>query len=306
MAPLEPAAETPPPLAVMPLPSVAFPQPLPGACQQQPTLDRQTSEVETSHDLTVMAATAAAATSGLFAEMHWSIVRACDHAPLRRLQAEWWQCCTSAKAGVRAAWSKLKTRELSAKASEQRDVVDVGLASEELRERTVAELRVQLLAMGVDAASQLHVSGVKLVRSPPGAGRQMLHLDVPSKARVHSQRGDAGTPKAQQCYSCILHLHPGEAQSTWVPALPAAQMQPLFDTKGAAWREHAQHLCHVDHFRSHLMQAGDLMVFRGDVPHYGPANESSSEWRWVLFVMFSPVPGPNQDSEQEFLDCPTV
>jgi hypothetical protein len=243
----------------------------------------------------------AALTAHSFAEMHWRIDRASAHPALRQLQAEWWQCCASTKTGNQAAWSSLKTRDPLAKASEQRDAT--GLASEDLRQRTVAELRGRLLSMGVEAAPHLYAVVMKLLRSPPGAGRQLLHFDVPSSARVQPQRGDAGTQKSPLCYSCILHLNPGESRSTHMPNLPAAQMEPLFSAAGATWQQQSEHLCHPDHFHSHAMHSGDLLVFRTDVAHYGPANDSSADERWVLFVMFSPVGGPDQDERQEFLDC---
>jgi hypothetical protein len=162
-----------------------------------------------------------------------------------------------------------------------------------------------MLAMGIEAAPHLHLSVMKLMRIAPGAGRQMLHFDIPSTVRVHSRRGDEGTQKASQCYSCILHLSSGDAQGTHLPILSAERMQPVLTAKktGVGLRDEIARLCHPDNFHSHLMHSGDLLVFRDDVPHYGPANGSTSEWRWVLFVLFSPVPGPDQDGTQEFIHC---
>ena len=58
------------------------------------------------------------------------------------------------------------------------------------------------------------------------------------------------------------------------------------------------------YFRSTLMHAGDLSLFRGDCLHFGPSNSSSSaEARNVLFVMLTPDGGPD-DSKQDFIDCP--
>ncbi|MDR3444324.1 hypothetical protein [Dyella sp.] len=40
-----------------------------------------------------------------------------------------------------------------------------------------------------------------------------------------------------------------------------------------------------------------------DVAHYGPANPSATDWRFVLFVLFSPEEAQNQDKYQQFLRC---
>ena len=56
------------------------------------------------------------------------------------------------------------------------------------------------------------------------------------------------------------------------------------------------------YFRSTLMHAGDLSLFRGDCLHFGPANPSA-EARNVLFVMLTPDGGPD-DSKQDFINCP--
>lgn len=61
-----------------------------------------------------------------------------------------------------------------------------------------------------------------------------------------------------------------------------------------------ERLCHESNFASHAMYGGDALVFYGDVAHYGPANPSGIDWRWVLYVMFSPEAGPDQDAVQEY------
>jgi len=48
------------------------------------------------------------------------------------------------------------------------------------------------------------------------------------------------------------------------------------------------------------MYGGDALTMYGNVAHFGPANPSDTDWRWVLFVMFSPEAGPDQDASQEF------
>jgi hypothetical protein len=54
---------------------------------------------------------------------------------------------------------------------------------------------------------------------------------------------------------------------------------------------------------------GDVTVFYQDVPHCGPAHppvvddQHMSKWRWVLFAMFSPSEGAEQDAAQQYLQC---
>ncbi len=48
------------------------------------------------------------------------------------------------------------------------------------------------------------------------------------------------------------------------------------------------------------MRGGDTLIMYGDVLHFGPDNPSDTDWRWVLFAMFSPEVGPDQDAAQEF------
>jgi hypothetical protein len=49
--------------------------------------------------------------------------------------------------------------------------------------------------------------------------------------------------------------------------------------------------------------AAMLVLFHGDVAHYCPVNELQTKWRWVLFAMFSPMEGADQDEYQQFLRC---
>ena len=52
-------------------------------------------------------------------------------------------------------------------------------------------------------------------------------------------------------------------------------------------------------------------MFYQDVPYCGPAHPSAepdgaddrSKWRWVLFAMFSPSQGADQDTSQQYLHC---
>ncbi len=143
----------------------------------------------------------------------------------------------------------------------------------------------------------------KVLRSPPRAGQQKLHVDVPTAAMLHHPRTRRPTDqkKAPQCVSVVLHLNPGATNGTHVPLLSAADMalllQPL---RPAKWGEASERLCHESNYASHAMYGGDVLVFHGDIAHYGPANPSTTDWRWVLFVMFSPEDGPEQDAEQEY------
>ncbi len=144
---------------------------------------------------------------------------------------------------------------------------------------------------------------MKVLRSPPRAGQQKLHVDVPTAAMLHHPRTRKATDekKAPRCVSVVLHLNPGATYGTHVPLLSAADMASLLQPiRPAEWAEASERLCHGSNYASHVMYGSDALIFHGDVVHYGPANPSTTDWRWVLFVMFSPEDGPEQDAEQEY------
>lgn len=231
----------------------------------------------------------------------WTIVR--QHAPLVALSEAWWERCgISAAARQGIHWSNLRVQWTRTRASQQRSADTLPTA--ELRTSTELVLRELLRSAAVPHVDELHCCTIKVLRSPPLAGRQRLHVDVPSSAALyppHSRQATAGR-KAPRCVSVVLHLNPGVTRGTHVPLPSAADMAPLMQSLPPdEWAAERDRLCVDQNFASHDMQGGDALVFYGDVAHYGPANPSATDWRWVLFVMFSPEPGPDQDAEQEYL-----
>jgi hypothetical protein len=174
--------------------------------------------------------------------------------------------------------------------SEQRQAAE--LVPAELINETVEQLRERLQQMG--AAPPAHAVVAKLLRSPPGADPQLVHSDIPG---AHTAGDD--TPKAAQCVSCLVNLAPRPTCSTWLPRLPAEQ---LLRRAAESDEQHLERLCDPIHYASYALQPGDLVAFRGDLPHYGPGNLSGEE-RWMLFVLFSPVEGADQDEQQQFVHC---
>jgi hypothetical protein len=241
----------------------------------------------------------------------WSILRQSPY--LQQVAADWWQrCCVSLSSRKGAQWSSLRVLGSQGKRSQQRDVHTISTTAA-LRSSTEAALRRVLSSIGV-AADALHCCAMKVLRSPPGAARQKLHYDVPVGAMLSdpSARGQGvsrlSVRKGPQCISAVLHLNPETTRDTHVPIATAAEMASLYSgSEGPSSGAESETVtsndrrCKDSNFLSHHMLGGDLLVFFDDVAHYGPANESPTEWRWVLFVMFSPEEGPDQDNLQTFL-----
>jgi hypothetical protein len=240
-------------------------------------------------------------TRQLLLVQRWAIT--CQRAELIALRAAWWERC-GVSAAIRKGvhWSNLRVLWPRARASQQRHADT--MTSPELRRVTESALRRLLLSVGVPHVDSLHCCVMKVLRSPPRAGRQKLHVDVPSSAVVHHPhtRKATGESKAPRCVSIVLHLNPGVTCGTHVPLLSAADMAPLLGCmpRHDEWATVSERLCRESNFASHDMQGGDALVFYTDVPHFGPANPSDTDWRWVLYTMFSPEAGPDQDDTQEF------
>jgi hypothetical protein len=240
----------------------------------------------------------------------WSILRQSPY--LQQVAADWWQrCCVSLSSRKGAQWSSLRVLGSQGKRSQQRDAHTIP-TTVALRTSTETAVRRVLSSIGV-AADALHCCAMKVLRSPPGAARQKLHYDVPVGAMLSdpSARGQGvsrlSAHKGPQCISAVLHLNPETTRGTHVPIATAAEMASLYGSEspssGAESDTAASNdrRCNDSNFVSHDMLGGDLLVFFDDVAHYGPANVSLTEWRWVLFVMFSPEEGPDQDNLQTFL-----
>lgn len=102
-----------------------------------------------------------------------------------------------------------------------------------------------------------------------------------------------GSNKAQHSLSIIVHLNQG--LGTHLPSSPPTS--------------NSAECCDMSCYQAVQMERGDASVFYQDVPHCGPAHSDSSDerdvrqWRWVLFAMFSPAGGADQDNEQQNLRC---
>ena len=173
--------------------------------------------------------------------------------------------------------------------------------SEVLVGETIEAMHAILVRLGVSMHGMKCVE-LKLLRSPPGAARQVAHKDTPEHAELHAGRQVLpGTKKAPHCVSVLMHINPGTTQGTHMPVGEASQMAALFADLA--------NVCIESNFHSASMQQGDITVFYHDVFHYGPAYDGVeggdvkdvSTWRWVLFAMFSPEHGAGQDEHQTFV-----
>jgi hypothetical protein len=204
----------------------------------------------------------------------WTILRASPD--LQEVTVEWWERCgvsIASRKGVH--WTTLRKRGPEGKKSQQRDTNTIP-NSKELRVTTEMAIRKVLASIGVPTDS-LHCCTIKVLRSPPGAARQKVHVDVPFDVMILDPATNQKVHKGSRCLSVVLHLNPEPTRGTHIPKATAAEMAASLEKD-----------CSDEMFISHEMVGGDLLVFYDDVPHFGPANESDTEWRWVLFVMFSP------------------
>lgn len=143
--------------------------------------------------------------------------------------------------------------------------------------------RDMLREQGVDPSS-LQLAGLKLVRMETGEGEQEIHYDITE----HEQ--------AQQCFTVLLYLAP--TLSTAVPSLPLAELRETFAAGENRPPPAALARLTRQMFYSARVEAGDAMLFRCDVPHYGVANPDA-QTRCVAFMMFSPRGSPTPDTEEQ-------
>jgi hypothetical protein len=245
--------------------------------------------------------------AGCLANYRWSILR--QDAVLKPLVERWWQrCLSSLKALEGVNWTALKVDpEDGGLPAYQRDVHTVASAYA-LQMETTRVLQQLLVDMGVPRAKDKDCCVMKLLRSPPGAGRQALHWDIKQDEPLHDKNRQAikGSKKASECLSIIIHLNPCTMKGTYVPNVTAKELDRRLDTGTTA-------NCQSIEFVSNDMEQGDALVFYQDVPHYGPefpvdaslevGKVNINSWRWVLFVMFSPESTAGQDEIQDLLIC---
>jgi hypothetical protein len=132
----------------------------------------------------------------------------------------------------------------------------------------------------------LHLVDLKLMASSTGVGEQKVHWDATKGAN-----GD-------QRYSFLLYCTPtlstavpvfDNIASLSTPHLPQHQRRTLF------------HLLSKRHFHSVPVCAGELLVMRQSVPHYGVCNASEEE-RVVLFDMMSESTDIMQDDYTHYAE----
>jgi len=175
--------------------------------------------------------------------------------------------------------------------SQQVDLLGMGTESRvaSLCQRTISIARSLLAKQHVDVGGRLHVAAMKLLRVQPGYGPQRVHYDT-------TKRSDA-----QQRFSFLLFCTQGV--STFVPVLPHAAMEPLFlkgTTMTVEQTKYAQKMCVPAHFTNFPTTPGSTMIFRTDVAHYGPKNESAAVC-YAVYILLSPTShakDPKQDDEQ--------
>lgn len=198
-----------------------------------------------------------------------------------------WFCLYQRTRGIHAAWFPLRGNAAQLDARQPLSALGAEQHCLSLLGPTVAACRLLLEGHGVQT-SGLQVAALKLLRSAPGQGRQLVHYDV------------TRYKDALQRYAVLLYCT--ETLSTAVPKLGAATMRPLF-TEGeelsSEQHARAEELCVEANFLSCPVQAGATLVFSTTTPHYGVRNTASTD-RVVLYALFSPSDEPGQDDTQRF------
>jgi hypothetical protein len=126
-----------------------------------------------------------------------------------------------------------------------------------------------LCEQGVDSSS-LQLAALKIVRMAPGEGEQEIHYDIPEYNL------------ATQCYTVLLYLVP--TLSTAVSSLPLKDLRATFTFGEDLPAASARRILSREMFYTTRVEAGDAMVFRCDVPHFGVANPDE-HIRYVAFIV---------------------
>lgn len=140
-----------------------------------------------------------------------------------------------------------------------------------------------LREQGVDP-SALQLAALKIVRMATGEGQQNIHYDIPDY------------DLATQCYTVLLYLVP--TLSTAVSSLPLKDLRESFTSDEQLPPAAARRILSREMFYSTRVEAGDAMVFRCDVLHFGVANPDAHT-RYVAFMMFSPCGMKIPDTEEQ-------
>lgn len=135
---------------------------------------------------------------------------------------------------------------------------------------------------GVDTES-LFVVDQKILTSAPGKGQQAVHWDC---ERILA---------AGEKFTCLLVCSNGHF-STALPAFPANRT--LSFSHDSMEMRSVSHLLASEHYVSHQLFPGYVIIFRQSTPHFGVTNTCHAGDRVLLFSVLSPSNSPGQDQEQ--------
>lgn len=115
-----------------------------------------------------------------------------------------------------------------------------------------------------------------------------------------------GKQRTSQVLTVLLYVTAG-VDSTAMPrfrperfAVPDYPTEDARETTNAAAmrRTIESRLLEKDQYHSRMVIAGDMLVFRQSIPHYGTRNPSPQSPRVVLFSIYTPYTDPHQDEYQ--------
>jgi hypothetical protein len=137
--------------------------------------------------------------------------------------------------------------------------------------------------IGPAAESQLTLACSALLKFAPGCRQQELHMDIHERAH------------ARRCFVVIVYL--SACESTALP-LSAATTNLLWSKHSAAQLRDTVQQAAL--FSSQRVEAGAVLIMRGDTAHYGPANPPGGSLRLAAYFLFSPSAGCEQASQQRY------
>lgn len=220
-----------------------------------------------------------------FETRHWIMDK--DHVSLFAPCVAAWQRLLPAVQQLRAVlkegigWIGLRGNGVQTYFSSMLCAAKLGSEMDDLKAATgtIADAARTALSVHIGslAASRLFTACSALLEFPPGCTTQELHMDL--WPREHAER----------CYVVLVYLT--DTGSTWLPNAHA--------TTEALWTARITTSKLSTLFRQYTVKGGYVLIFRGDVAHYGPANDCEHT-RLVGYFLFSPKPGCGQASDQQY------
>ena len=173
----------------------------------------------------------------------------------------------------------------------QHDLSTASAFSAELRTTWAGVVSESIASIGItEEVAQRHLASVaqKLLVASPRKGAQVVHWDSIDGWMARDQ------------LSILLYCTDG-CQSTSLPRFSTRREFPWTEESVARYElQQKAHLLDSDWYHSVTITAGQVLIFRDSVPHFGTRNGLTGIDRRVFFSMMSPSRSDDQDASQIF------